>query len=291
MAMYQAKSHGKNNYQFYAKAFETSVLKRLTLENDLRKALENKEFMLYYQPKINVKTRKIIGIEALLRWKHPERGIVLPLDFISVAEETGFIVPIGEWVLHTACSQNKEWQKTGFEPMSIAVNISFRQFEQENLLPTIISTLHKVDMSPQTLELEITESTLMKNPEKTISTLKELKDMGVKISIDDFGTGYSSLEYLKRIPLNSLKIAYPFVRNILISPEDKAIIKTIIAIAHSMELKVIAEGVETEQQLTFLRKLGCDEVQGYLFSRPLPADECAKLLKKGSFSIHVSPEK
>jgi diguanylate cyclase len=232
---------------------------------------------------VAVKDNKIAGAEALLRWQHPESGIVSPLDFIPLAEETGLIVPLGEWVIRTACLQNKEWQKRGFEPMSIAVNLSNRQFEQPNLLEIIIRTLKEIDMATKYVELEITESTLMKNPDSAISILNELKDIGITISIDDFGTGYSSLEYLKRISLNSLKVAYPFIKNILSNADDAAITKTIITLAHNMNLKVIAEGVETEQQLEFLKKLGCDEVQGYFFSRPLPADEFIKLLQKGYF--------
>lgn len=283
LAMYHAKDKGKNNSQFYSKTMNVTVLKRLVIENDLRKAIERNEFMLYYQPKVAVKNQKIVGAEALLRWKHPESGIVSPMEFIPVAEETGLILPIGEWVIRTACSQNKEWQKSGFEPMSIAVNLSNRQFEQPNLLEIIIRILKDVDMATKYVELEITESTLMKSPDTAISILNELKDIGITISIDDFGTGYSSLEYLKRIPLNSLKVAYPFIKNILTSADDAAIAKTIITLAHSMNLNVIAEGVETEQQLKFLQELGCDEVQGYLFSRPLPADEFTKLLEKGYF--------
>ncbi len=283
LAMYHAKDKGKNNYQFYSKTMNVTVLKRLVMENDLRKAIERNEFMLYYQPKVAVKNQKIVGAEALLRWKHPESGIVSPMDFIPVAEETGLILPIGEWVIRTACSQNKEWQKSGFEPMSIAVNLSNRQFEQPNLLDMIVRILKDIDMATKYVELEITESTLMKSPDTAISILNELKDIGITISIDDFGTGYSSLEYLKRIPLNALKVAYPFIKNILTSADDAAITKTIITLAHSMNLNVIAEGVETEQQLKFLQELGCDEVQGYLFSRPLPADEFTKLLEKGYF--------
>ncbi|OGW25749.1 MAG: hypothetical protein A2X59_03995 [Nitrospirae bacterium GWC2_42_7] len=283
LAMYHAKDKGKNNYQFYSSNMNVVVLKRLSLENDLRKALEHNEFLLYYQPKVAIKNNKIVGAEALLRWQHPGSGIVSPLDFIPVAEETGLIVPIGEWVIRTACQQNKEWQKLGFEPISIAVNLSNRQFEQSNLLEMIIRTLKEIDMATKYVELEITESSLMKNPDAAIAILNELKDIGITIAIDDFGTGYSSLEYLKRIPLNSLKIALPFIRNILTSPDDAAITKTIITLAHNMNLKVIAEGVETKEQLDFLRTLGCDEVQGYFFSKPLPADEFMKLLQKGYF--------
>jgi diguanylate cyclase (GGDEF)-like protein len=280
IAMSHAKKQGRNNFQFYSESMNTNALKRLTLENNLRKALERKEVFLHYQPKMDAKDKKIVGVEALIRWKHPELGLVSPAEFIPLAEETGLIIPIGEWVLRTACSQNKAWQKAGLEPIRISVNLSSRQFEQKNLLETISLVLFEADLDPEYLELEITESTVMKNPKYAIATLQELKATGINISIDDFGTGYSSLNYLRQLPLDSLKVDRSFVNKALTSTSDASIISAIIALAHNLNLKVVAEGVETEEQLKFLRKLQCNEVQGYLFSKPLHADEFVQLLNK-----------
>ena len=257
-------------------------MERLTLENDLRKALERDEFQLYYQPKLNLKNRKIVGLEALLRWKHPEGGLVSPAKFIPVAEEAGLIVPIGEWVLRAACLQNRAWQKKGYQPVSVAVNLSGRQFEHRQLIETVTRALRDADLDPRYLALEITESAIMKNPEKASTMLQQLKTMGIPISIDDFGTGYSSLSYLKRFPVDELKIDRSFIMNIATNTDDAAIASAIIAMAHSLKLKVVAEGVETDEQLAFLSSLGCDEAQGFLFSKPVPAQECVQLISNAS---------
>jgi diguanylate cyclase (GGDEF)-like protein/PAS domain S-box-containing protein len=281
LAMYHAKDMGKNNYQYYTESMKSAAFERLTLEGELNKALEKDEFSVYYQAKLDVQSRKIIGMEALIRWKHPEKALVSPSGFIPLAEETGQIIAIDEWVLHTACLQNKAWQDAGFAPMVIAVNLSTSHLENRKLTKVVAKALQDSGLEPQYLELEITESKIMKNPVISIIVLNELKAMGVRIAIDDFGTGHSSLNYLRQIPLDYVKIDRSFVMNITTSPHDTAIIKSIITLAHSLNLKVIAEGVETEQQLEFLREHECDEVQGYLFSQPVPADIFTQLLKEG----------
>lgn len=282
IAMYHAKEQGKNNFQFYAESMNAASFERLTLENNLHKAVERRELVLYYQPKLDVRSRKIVGMEALIRWNHPVRGLVLPAEFISLAEETGLIMPIGEWVLRNACLQSKAWQAAGLPCVPISVNISRRQFEQQSLRESIMKALHDADLAAHCLELEITESTIMQNPDKATSMLRALKAAGIKISIDDFGTGYSSLDQLRKLPLDFLKIDRSFVMNVPAKAEDAAIVTAIIAMAHSLKLKVIAEGVETEEQFAFLRGLGCDEAQGYLFSRPVPAEECVQLISTAS---------
>jgi len=280
VAMYHAKNQGRNNYQFYTKSMNATSLQRLDLENDLRKALDRSEFLLYYQPTVDVQTGAIIGAEALVRWKHPEKGMISPVEFIPLAEETGLIVPLGEWVLRTACIQNKAWQDAGNKPLRMSVNLSSRQFDQEGLIEAVSNALRDSGFDPRYLELEITESTIMKNPEKAATTLQKLKDMGICLSIDDFGTGYSSLGNLRRFPLDTLKIDRSFVINITTDSDDAAITTAIIAMAHSLKLRVIAEGVEAEEQQTFLRNLGCHEMQGFLFSQPIPVNEFFELLKK-----------
>jgi EAL domain-containing protein (putative c-di-GMP-specific phosphodiesterase class I) len=277
--MYHAKNQGRNNYQFYTKSMNATSLQRLDLENDLRKALERGEFLLYYQPTLDVQTRTIIGAEALVRWNHPNRGMISPGEFIPLAEETGLIVPIGEWVLRTACAQNRAWQNAGIKPFRVAVNLSGRQFDQEGLIEVISSALRDTGVDPQYLELEITESTIMQNPEKAVTTLQKLKEMGIYLSIYDFGTGYSSLGNLRKFPLDTLRTDRSFVMNITTDSDDAAITTAIIAMAHNLKLGVIAEGVVSEDQQSFLRDQGCDAVQGYLFSRPVPAEEFIKLVR------------
>lgn len=280
LAMYQAKTMGKNNFQFYDKSMSTTAFDRLHLENELHKALERGEFQLYYQPKVSIKNGDIVGLEALIRWTHPQRGVCSPAHFIPLAEETGLIMPIGEWVLRTACHQGKLWQAEGLKPLPISVNISKRQFEQDQFAETVLRILKETDFPPHLLELEITESMIMQDPEAVIAMLNKLKSNGVMISIDDFGTGYSSLGELRRLPLDALKIDRSFITNIVSNGDDAVIARAIIAMSHSLKLKVIAEGVETEAQLEFLHGLSCDQAQGYLFSRPVPAREFPHLAVK-----------
>ena len=280
-AMYRAKELGRNNAQYYAAEMNLKAMERLVLENGLYHALERNEFLLHYQPQVDLRSGEIAGMEALVRWQHPELGLVSPAMFIPVAEDSGLIVSLGEWVLRTACAQNKAWQLAGFKPISVAVNLSARQFRQPDLAEMVAAILGETGLDPACLELELTESLVMQDVEKTIATLSKLKAMGIKLSIDDFGTGYSSLSYLKRFPIDTLKIDQSFVRDITTDPDDAAIAKTIISMAHDMQLRVIAEGVETEAQKSFLQQRHCDEMQGYLFSRPLPAEMFETLLRDG----------
>ena len=281
MAMYHAKEGG-NHYQFFLSSMGVLSSERLKLENDLRKALERKEFFLHYQPKVDLNTGEIISVEALVRWQHPELGMVSPVKFIPLAEETGLILPLGEWVLRTACRQNKAWQEAGLPPVRVAVNLSMAQFQQKNLTEMITLALKETGLSPHFLELEVTESVIMRNPETTSQILQELKELGIQISLDDFGTGYSSLSYLRQLPLDALKIDQSFIRNIKTNPDEMSIVKAIIDLAHSLKMKVITEGVETEDQVQVLRSCQCDEIQGYYFSPPVSAEEFKELLHKGS---------
>jgi diguanylate cyclase (GGDEF)-like protein/PAS domain S-box-containing protein len=273
IAMYRAKELGKNNFQFYSAQMNIHTLERLALESSLRSALERNEFVLHYQPKIDIRSGRIIGMEALVRWQHPTKGLIPPMQFIPLAEETGLIVPIGEWVLRTACARNKSWQEQGLPPLCIAVNLSARQFTYENLLQDVAKVLNETGLDAAFLELEITESMVMHDPEHAIELLNKLKAMGISISIDDFGAGYSSLSYLKRFPINSVKIDRSFIKDLPLDGDDAAITKAIIAMAHGLKLKVIAEGAETGEQLSFLRAHECDEMQGFYFSKPLPEHE------------------
>ncbi len=279
-AMYSAKEQGRNNYQFYSEAMNVSSLKRLSLENALRKALDRQEFLLHYQPQVHINSGKIVGMEALLRWQHPEIGTVPPGDFIPLAEETGLIVPIGEWVLNAACIYNKSLQKMGLPPIRVAVNISSLQFRPERLVATITRALKVSGLDARWLEIELTESAIMKNMEESSGILRELKLMGLRVAIDDFGTGYSSLAYLKRFPLDVIKIDRSFIRDIPGDRDNEAIAAAIIAMAQSLNLEVVAEGVETEDQLSFLRDHACGAVQGFMFSHGLPAEEMVEYLKK-----------
>ncbi len=284
-ALFDAKRQGGNNYQFYAPEMNETALSRLALECDLRRALEREEFALHYQPQVSAESGQISGMEALVRWHHPERGMVSPAEFIPLAEDTGLIVPLGEWVLRSACAQNKAWQDAGYEPLRVAVNISARQFEQPNFVELVAQVLKETGLSADYLELELTESSVMKNPEVTYETLTVLRSTGIEISIDDFGTGYSSLSYLNRFPLNKLKIDQSFVRGIITRQNDAAIVRAVITLARSLELKVIAEGVETEAQLTFLHLLGCDEMQGYLFSKPITPEDFEQRYLEGRYAL------
>lgn len=278
-AMYRAKEQGRNNYKFYRTDKDAWASRRLELETQLRKALQQEEFILFYQPQVDMHGQ-IRGMEALVRWEHPVWGIISPQKFIPLAEETGLIVQLDEWVLKTACRQNKEWQEQGFPPIPVSVNLSMRQFQQKNLVDHISAILTDVNLDAKFLELELTESMVMNNSEETLTTLRNLKKMGIQISLDDFGTGYSSLSHLKYFPIDALKIDQSFIRNITNHPDDMAIVQAIIRLAHSLKLKVVAEGVEHEKQSQLLLKWGCHLRQGYLFSPPVPAEQLQKLFVK-----------
>ena len=278
MAMYKAKEIGKNNYQFFTAEMNTHAAERHALESDLRDALERGEFYLVYQPQVNIRTARIIGVEALLRWRHPRRGLLLPDEFIPLAEATGLIVPIGDWVLRCVCAQLREWSDKGLRTIRVAVNLSPRQFRQEDLVDTIQTILLENGVSASSLEFELTETCVMDDAASATAILKRLKDMGVWLSIDDFGMGYSSLLYLKRFPIDNLKIDSHFIKDLATDSEDRAIVSAIITMGHSMHLEVIAEGVETQQQLEFLRIEGCDFVQGYYINRPLSAQRMAAMI-------------
>ncbi|MDQ2747342.1 MAG: EAL domain-containing protein, partial [Acidobacteriota bacterium] len=290
-ALNRAQQSGGDSYQFYTTGMHERALKNLSLENCLRRGIERDEFVLHYQPQICAVTGQFKGTEALVRWRHPKLGLVPPLDFIPIAEATGLIVPLGEWVLRTACEQNTAWRRAGLIPGRIGVNLSLRQFQQSNLVETVSRILTDSQLDPQYLELELTETLLMDNPEQTIETLLRLRGLGVKISIDDFGSGYSSLSHLKNLPIDTLKIDRAFMTDVTVNANDTAIIKTIITLAQSLRLKTIAEGVETEAQRVLLAELGCDEMQGYLFSKPLPADALESFLKDqlNAFQLPTAP--
>ena len=277
-AMYRAKELGRGNFQFYAEEMNARTLDRLRLEAGLRRALERQEFALHYQPQIDLVSGAVVGVEALLRWQHPGSLPTMPSEFIPIAEETGIIVPIGEWVLRTACAQQVAWRRAGLRPVRMAVNLSARQFRQQDLAQRVALVLEQTGCDAGCLELEITESVIMEDPEVATATLQQLADMGVHLSIDDFGTGYSSLSYLKRFPIHALKIDRSFVRDITTDPDDAAIARAVIALAHTMKLTVIAEGVENAEQLLFLRDEGCDQLQGFFFSKPVPAQQLEAML-------------
>ena len=279
IAMYHAKEEGKNNFQFHSERMDTHSFERLALESSLRRALERDEFQVHYQPKTDLVTGQITGMEALIRWQHPDLGMVSPAQFIPIAEETGLIVPIGKWVLKTACLQNKAWQEEGLPPLSVAVNLSARQFTDENLLEDIASILEWTGMDPTFLELEITESIIMRNVDKAVRTLTKLKTLGIHFAIDDFGTGYSSLANLSQFPIDTLKVDRSFIRNLPGDAEDKALTGAIIAMGKSLNMTLVAKGVETQEQAEFLRTHACDQFQGYYFSRPVDKDKFGELLR------------
>lgn len=287
IALARAKEKGRNDFQIFNTDMKSVSINRLKLESEIRRAIAGDEFILYYQPQVEIETGRIVGIEALIRWNHPEKGIISPNYFIPFAEESGLIVPIGEWVLRAACKQNKAWQNQGYPMMPISVNLSMRQFFQHNLKGKISHVLEQTGLAPQYLELEITESMTM-DVDHAIQSLLELKELGVNVSIDDFGTGYSSLYYLKKFPIDKLKIDRSFVRDIMVDPNDAAIVATIIAMTHHLNLKVIAEGVETEDQLHFLHQNRCNEVQGFWFSPPVNADDLESMLREGIFTASAA---
>jgi len=276
-AMYHAKEQGRNNYQFFTPALHTRTVEQMKRESSLHHALEREEFIVYYQPVVDVKTGRIVSSEALLRWQCPECGLVNPAEFIGIAERTGLIVPIGEWVLRAACAQNKALQDAGLPPLMVAVNLSARQFQQKNLVEMVEQALKDTGMDPRFLDLEVTESTAMKNVEAANYMMKRLVGLGVHLVIDDLGTGYSSLSYLKTFPIHALKIDRSFMQDVVTDPNDAAIVTAIISMSKGLKLKVVAEGVETTAQLEFLRSLGCDEAQGYLFGKPMTAGEFKKM--------------
>ncbi len=285
IAMYKAKESGKNNYQYYAEGMNATAVNFLLLENDLRRAIEQEQLALHYQPQIDLKTGSLVGVEALVRWNHPDRGLVSPVNFIPLAEETGLIVPLGEWVLKTACRQQMEWIAAGNFVGKVAVNLSPRQFRQKNFPQKVASILAETGCPAKYLELEITESSAMEHAGETINQLNELNRMGLSLAIDDFGTGYSSLAYLKRFPIHKLKIDRSFVNEVHVDQNDAAIAKSIIGMAHNMMLSVVAEGVESEAQAQWLREQGCDQGQGFLFAKPIPAENFASFFSNGSFSF------
>jgi diguanylate cyclase (GGDEF)-like protein len=273
IALRRAKEQGSDSYQFYLPAVNDQFLTRLELQNSLRMAIARDEFIVHYMPQLDVKTGRIVGMEALVRWKHPTLGLVQPSDFIPLAEESGLILPIGERVLRTACAQGRAWQQSGLPPIRISVNFSARQFQHQNPVALVTRVLRETGLPPDLLELEITESAVMKDANAALGTLRSLKETGVHLSIDDFGTGYSSLSYLKRLPLEQLKVDQSFVRDIFVDANDLAIVRAIVTLGQSLGLAVIAEGVETEEQRQFLLSSGCRAFQGYLFGRPVPAEQ------------------
>jgi diguanylate cyclase (GGDEF)-like protein len=279
IALYRAKEKGRNNYQFYSAQIDNYSRERLALESGLRRALERGELTLHYQPKVDLAAGHICGMEALLRWQHPQMGLVAPGRFIPIAEESGLIRPIGAWVLKTACMQNRAWQRQGVRRFPVAVNLSPRQFAEESLLDDIKSALAESGLTASDLELEITESMVMNDPEQAVSILRRLKELGIRVAIDDFGTGYSSLAYLKRFPIDSVKVDRSFVEDIPEDVNSMAIAQAVIAMAHSLRLKVVAEGVESEAQLSFLRGEGCDEIQGHYFSEARAASELSEIMR------------
>jgi diguanylate cyclase (GGDEF)-like protein/PAS domain S-box-containing protein len=281
MAMYHAKENGRDNFQFFEKEMNLRAVERQSIEGELRYALEREELLLHYQPKLNLKTGAITSVEALVRWQHPQRGLLQPGQFLGVAEDSGLILGIGRWVLREACRQMRAWLDAGLPAVPVAVNISPREFRSADFFESVRAALKQTALDPKFLELEITEAVLMQNAASTSSALAELKAIGVRLAVDDFGTGYSSLSYLTRFPIDALKLDQSFVRNILVNRNDAIVARTIIKMGQSLKLRVIAEGVETEEQLAFLKAAGCDEAQGYYFSRPVAAEQFAKLLEAG----------
>jgi diguanylate cyclase (GGDEF)-like protein/PAS domain S-box-containing protein len=280
-AMYEVKDNGKNDYSYYSLDIENANNRKLAITNGLHKALENGEFQLYYQPKIDISTESVKGVEALLRWNHPILGFISPMEFIPVAEDTGLIIPIGEWVLHEACRQFKEWESHGIAPKSMCINMSPKQLMDKQLISTITAILNEYNFNPEHLDLEITETVGMHNFEDAIAKLNQLKEIGIKLALDDFGTGYSSLSYLRQFPIDFLKIDRSFINEVLINCQTASIVKSIISIAHTLNLQVIAEGVETEEQLEYLREQKCDYAQGYYISPPVPNNEIEEILRNG----------
>lgn len=279
-ALEGAKQEGGNSYQFYTAGKTTNALKQLVLDSNLRLGLERDEFVIEYQPQVNTRDFQLVGMEALLRWQHPVLGRLYPNEFIHLAEDSGLIIPIGNWVLRAACLQNQAWQLAGLEPMRLSVNFSARQFQQSTFVTNVAQTLKETGLDPNWLELELTESSIMKEPEEAVEKLRELRKMGVRIAIDDFGTGYSSLSYLRQFPIDTLKIDKSFIQDVCSDAQDAAIVEAIVTVGHALELTVIAEGVETAEQLAFLNDLQCDVLQGFLFSKSLSTGDFEELLQE-----------
>lgn len=277
-AMYAAKENGKNTYHYFDESINEKLMEKIQIQSELRKAIENHEFTLYYQPQVDLKSDRIVGFEALIRWDHPTKGIVSPIEFIGLAEETGLIVPIGHWVLKEACSQLKEWDGRGFHDLVMAVNISVRQFKDKEFVNMVKNVIKESEINPWQIELEITESIALDDIDYTVDTIKKLKELGVAFSLDDFGTGYCSMNYLKRLPVNNLKIDKSFLDTVLDNKDEQCIVETIITLAQTLNLIVIAEGVEKNEQRLFLKGIKCDKAQGYFYSKPLPKEKAEVLL-------------
>ena len=280
-AMYKAKDEGRNTYQYYSSNMTEQAFERVVMETAMRAGIKNEEFVVYYQPQVNGKTNKLIGMEALVRWKHPTMGIVSPAKFIPLAESTGLIVELDRYVMKTAMKQVSQWYKDGLNPGILAMNLAVKQLKQDDSIDMFQSLIQETACNPEWLELEVTEGQVMAHPEEAIEILHRISDLGIELAIDDFGTGYSSLSYLKKLPISKLKIDREFVKDLPDDNEDAAITKAVIALAKSLHLRVIAEGVETKEQKDFLVENGCDNIQGYFYSKPIPADEFEELLKKG----------
>jgi len=289
-AMYSAKQRGRSNFQRYAAGMDAGTEDRVQLESDLHNAVALDQFELYYQPKVDIRSGEVRSAEALIRWLHPTRGIVSPADFIPLAEECGMIGAIGDWVIREACRQTRAWQIAGVPLLRVSVNLSASQFGDSGLVDSIRHALADAALDARYLEVELTESVVMSDPEKSIAILEQLSSMGVLISVDDFGTGYSSMSYLRRLPIDKLKIDRVFIDEIVSRPEDASIVRAIVSLAHSLHLKVVAEGVETPAQLYFLKTAGCDEYQGYHFSRPLPAADFERLMRESHAEDTFSDE-
>jgi diguanylate cyclase (GGDEF)-like protein/PAS domain S-box-containing protein len=288
MALHYAKEKERGSFQYFSSQMNQKLIHRIALEKHLRHALENNEFVLYYQPKYSLENEAIIGMEALIRWQHPEEGLISPAEFIPIAEESSVITALGVWCLKTACRQIKEWEKEGLGLYRVAVNLSSKQFQSRELLNTIKETLQETGLAPHFLELEITESTVMEDPGHTVTLLEDIRQLGVRIAIDDFGTGYSSLAYLKKFPVHILKIDQSFIADLTKDSDDAAIVESIISMARSLNLEVVAEGVETREQVEFLKQIRCQEAQGYYFSKPLPPEQFSEKLRENQKNTSVS---
>jgi EAL domain-containing protein (putative c-di-GMP-specific phosphodiesterase class I) len=289
-AMYSAKQRGRGSVQCFEGGMGEGVHNRVQLESDLHQAISSQQFELYYQPKVHTNTGSVRSAEALIRWRHPERGMIPPDQFIPLAEECGLIGAIGEWVVREACRQARIWQDSGLSPMRVSVNLSPSQFRGSGLIHSVRRALEEARLEPQYLEVELTESAVMSDPEESIAILEQLSAMGILVSVDDFGTGYSSMSYLRRLPIDKLKIDRVFINEIVSRPEDASIVRAIVSLAHSLRLKVVAEGVETPAQLDFLKAVGCDEYQGYHFSRPLPSNEFERVVREKAAETQTTQE-